>query len=93
MKEVREMGAPSSYLIGLLHNPSVKHMLQVFQGHVTSVCSKCFICFRRMLQAFWSGYCICCTHMLQEFVPNVSVVSFLCCSKYFMLQVFSLDVA
>jgi hypothetical protein len=25
MEEVREMGAPSSYLIGLLHNPSFAH--------------------------------------------------------------------
>ena len=28
------------------------HMLQVFQRHVASVCSKYFICFKRMLQAF-----------------------------------------
>ena len=58
-------------------------MLQVFQRHVASVCSKCFICFRHMLQAFWFRCCICFTYMLQEYVRNVSVVSFLCCNKCF----------
>jgi hypothetical protein len=28
-------------------------MLQLFQRHVASVCLKCFICFRRMLQALF----------------------------------------
>jgi hypothetical protein len=28
------------------------YMLQVFQRHVASVCSKCFICSRGMFQAF-----------------------------------------
>jgi hypothetical protein len=64
------------------------HILPVFQRHVasvseacSSVCSKYFICFRRMLQAFWYGCCTCFTHMLQEYVRNVSVVSVLCCNK------------
>jgi hypothetical protein len=58
-------------------------MLQVFQRHVASVCSKCFICFTRMLQTFLSECCICFTYMLQEYVPNVSAISFLRCTKCF----------
>jgi hypothetical protein len=58
-------------------------MLQVFQRHIASVCSKRFICFRRMLQAFLSGCCICFTHMLQEYVRNASAVSILRCNKCF----------
>ena len=75
-------------------------MLQVFHRHVASVCSKCFVCFRRMLQAFLSGCCICFIHMLQAYILNVSIVSFLGCStffqvavRFFMLQVFYLNVA
>jgi hypothetical protein len=39
--------------------------------YIVSVCSKCFICFRHMLQMFLSGCCICYsgyTHMLQTYV-------------------------
>jgi hypothetical protein len=32
---------------------------------------------------FLSGCCICFTHMLQQYVSNVLVVSVLCCSKWF----------
>ena len=46
-------------------------------------CSKCFICSKRMLQAFWSGCCICFTHVLQQYVPNVSFISVFRCSKCF----------
>jgi hypothetical protein len=64
----------------------------------------CCKCFRGMLQVFFNvlsvsdvcckrflrGCCICFTHMLQKYVPNVSVVSFLCCVSVFMLQVTSI---
>jgi hypothetical protein len=96
-------------------------MLQVFQRHVASDYSKCFICFRRMLQTFFirmlqmfrtccksmfqmfqlfysyvavsvfmlqlasvlSGCCICFTHMLQEYVSNVSSALDLHCIQVF----------
>jgi hypothetical protein len=45
--------------------------------------------FRRMLLAFLSGCCTCFTHMLQEYVRNVSAISVLYCK----LQMFYLDVA
>jgi hypothetical protein len=73
---------------------------------VASVLSGCCICcsgYTRILQVYvpnvstvasvLSKYCICCsgyTHMLQAYVSNVSLVSDVFCSKYFMLQVFSL---
>jgi len=41
-----------------------------------SVCSKCFTCFRRMLQMFYLNVVICCrgyTHMLQTYVLIVSL--------------------
>jgi hypothetical protein len=56
-------------------------------------CSKCFICSRHTLQAFWSGCCTCFTHMLQEYIRNVSAILVLCCSACFhgvKLQVFYL---
>jgi hypothetical protein len=52
-------------------------------AYIVSVCLKRFICFGRMLQAFLSGYCICFTSMLQEFIWNVSTVSVLCWNKCF----------
>jgi hypothetical protein len=39
-------------------------MLQLFQRHVASVCSKWFIYFRCMLQTFLSECCICFTYKL-----------------------------
>jgi hypothetical protein len=48
------------------------------------------------LQAFGSGCCICFTHMLQQYVPNVLSVSVLCCNKYFHIascKYFDLEVA
>jgi hypothetical protein len=55
-------------------------MLQVFQRYVVSVYSKCFICFKRMLQVFYLdvAYCSGYTHILQVFVLNVSFVSVVC---------------
>ena len=58
------------------------HMFQWLYTHVASVYSKYSIYFRRMLQVFLSRCCICCgcyTHMLQEYVANVSPVSDVCC--------------
>jgi hypothetical protein len=56
----------------------VLNVSTIFQKCVTSVLSRCCI--------HCSGY----THRLQAYVPNVSFVSDVCCSKCFMLQVFSL---
>jgi len=43
---------------------------------------------------FLSGCCICFQTYVATYVPNVYVVSVLCCSKcFFMLQLFYLDVA
>jgi hypothetical protein len=56
------------------------YILQVFQRHVASVCSKCFICFRRTLQAF--------------FYLDVAHVSHICCKSMFeMFQLFQSYVA
>jgi hypothetical protein len=67
------------------------HMLQWLYTYVASVCFKCFSCFKRTLQVFLSRCCICCsayTHTLQAYVVNISSVSYICCSKWFMLQMF-----
>ena len=43
--------------------------------YVANIDSQCFIYFfRRMLQVCLSEYCICFTHMLQEFCLNVAYV-------------------
>jgi hypothetical protein len=64
-------------------------------AHVTMakhVCSKCFICIRRMLQVFLSGCCKsrsgCCVYM---YITSV----YFKCSRCFirLLQVFHLDIA
>jgi hypothetical protein len=60
-------------------------MLQAFVQSVSSVLDVCYKRFDLDV-AYVATY-------VARYVPNVSVVSFLCCSKYFMLQVFSLDVA
>jgi hypothetical protein len=77
---------------GMLH---MLHMLQVFQKHVASVCSKCFICFQMYVAIiFYLNVAYVFTHMLQQYVPNVSPVLVLYHSKcFFMLQLFYLDVA
>jgi hypothetical protein len=68
-------------------------MLQVFHIDVTkvdrdvvhvatvflSVCSKCFICFKRMLQLFYLDVTYTC--MLQANVSSVLSISYVCC-KY-----------
>jgi hypothetical protein len=77
----------------------ILYMLQWLYTYVTSVYSKCFICFfKRKLQVCLSGCCIYFTHMLQVFYLDVTYacngfqVFFMCFCKYFkrMLQVFQL---
>jgi hypothetical protein len=68
----------------------VLHMLQWLYTYVSNVCFECFSYFIRILQVFLSRCCICYsgyTHMLQAYVSPVLDI---CCSKCFMLQVFSL---
>jgi hypothetical protein len=59
------------------------HMLHWLYTYVASVCLKCFIYFKRMLQVFYLdvAYVSTHTHMLQAYVVNVSSVSDVCCSK------------
>ena len=66
----------------------------MFHIHVASVCPKCFICFQTYVAIiFYLDVAYVFTHMLQQYVPNVSVVSILCCNKcFFMLQWFYLVV-
>jgi hypothetical protein len=72
------------------------HMLQWLYMYVTSICSKCFICFfRRMLQASvsnvssaFSDVCCKCTYL------DVAYVSHICCKSIFeMFQLFQSYVA
>jgi hypothetical protein len=67
----------------------VLHMLQCLYTYVASVCFECFSCFHMYIVSVLSVCCICCggyTH-----VTSVCfLVSDVCCSKCFMLQVFSL---
>ena len=60
-------------------------MLQVFYPDVAYVSHSVAIVL--------SGCCICFTHMLQQYVPNISVVSILCCSKWFHIANYKLDVS
>jgi hypothetical protein len=60
----------------------VAHVASVSETYC-KVYSKCFICSRRLLQTFWSGCCICFTHMLQQYIPNVSPIPVFRCSKCF----------
>jgi hypothetical protein len=76
-------------------------MLQAFYRYVSyvatiHVCCKCmfqmFHLFQTYVASVLSGYCIRCsgyTHMLQPYVSNISHVLDLCCSKCFILQVYS----
>jgi hypothetical protein len=43
-------------------------MLHIFQTYVTSIYSKCFICFRHMLQMCLSGCCSCYTHVANVYL-------------------------
>jgi hypothetical protein len=72
----------------------ILHMLQVFQKHV-AICSKYFICFQTYVTiVFYLDVAYIFTHMLQHYVPNVSVVSVICCGKcFFVFQLIYLDVA
>jgi hypothetical protein len=83
-------------LVGPNSNRMAQQTHTVFQGHVTSICSKCFVCFRCMLQAFYLdiGYVkhICCKSMFGMF----QLFSVLCCNKCFHIiscKCFYLDVA
>ena len=60
------------------------HMLQWLYTYVAIVCSKCFICFRRILQVFYLDVAYTC--MLQVYVLNISVILNLCC-KYIYLNI------
>jgi hypothetical protein len=69
----------------------ILHMLQWLCMYAVSVCSKCFTCFRPMLQVFhldvaYVACCICFRHMLPASIQNVSSVSDVCC-KYVYLDV------
>jgi len=60
------------------------HMLQVFQMHVTSVCSDCFICFSDVCcKRFDLDVAYVFTHMLQVYILDVSSVSDVCCIQVF----------
>jgi hypothetical protein len=64
----------------------VLHMLQL-QVYITNVSTISEVV------SVLSGCCIYCsgyTHMLHKYIPNVSHVSGVCCSKCFLFQVFSL---
>jgi hypothetical protein len=55
----------------------------------SSICRKCFICFRRMLQVFYLDVAkvdldVAYTCMLQAYVSSISVVSYVC-RKCFIL--------
>jgi hypothetical protein len=64
-------------------------MLQVFQRHVVSVCSKCFICFSDLcLQAFL----IWLLHMFHTYCKSMSQW-FQLCQSYVAVTVFMLQVA
>ena len=56
------------------------HMFQWLYTYAVRVCSKCFICFRRMLQVFYLDV---------AFVANVSEA---CCKRLFKLFDLFLDV-
>jgi hypothetical protein len=58
-------------------------MLQVFQRHVASVCSNVSSISDVSCKRFLSECCTCFTHMLQEYVRNILVVSVLRCNKCF----------
>jgi hypothetical protein len=68
-------------------------MFQVFERHVANVCSKYFIYFQTSIAIFLSGGCIYFTHILQQYVPNVSVVSTFCYSKWFHVASCNMDVS
>jgi hypothetical protein len=47
------------------------HMLQWLYTYVVRVCSKCFICFKRILQMFYQNITYVAMAMLQMYVPDV----------------------
>jgi hypothetical protein len=58
--------------------PSSKEMLRCAEMHVASVCIKCFICFRRMLQVFQIDVA-----KLDRDVAYVAMVVHVCCKGLF----------
>jgi uncharacterized integral membrane protein len=69
-----------AYVVVTIHVycKSMFQMFQLFRKYIASILSGCCIC------------CSCYTHMLQTYVLNVSPISDVCHSKYFILQVFLL---
>jgi hypothetical protein len=62
------------------------YILQVFQKHVASVCSKCFICFQTYVAIiFYLDVVYVFTYLLQQHVPNISSILVVCCSKCFFM--------
>jgi hypothetical protein len=62
----------------------VAHVAMVF---FSSVCHKCFICFRRMLQVFHLNVAkvdldVAYTCMLQAYISSVSDVLYVCCKCF-----------
>jgi hypothetical protein len=70
-------------------------MLHILQKHIVNVCSKCFISFQTYVAVvLYLDVAYVFVHMLQQYVPDVSAVLVLCCSKCcFILQLFYLDIA
>jgi hypothetical protein len=67
----------------------VSHVDVVYVASILeSCCKRLFKMFHLFLSVFYLDVAYA-SHMLQEYVPMVSVVSVLCCSKCFMLQVAS----
>jgi len=62
------------------------HMFRWLYTYVASLYSKCFICFRHMLQVCLSGCCSCYTHMLQTYVCKCLTCFRRILHKCFMLQ-------
>jgi hypothetical protein len=80
---------------GMLH--MLHTMLQVFQRHVASVCSKSFICFPDVCcKHFDLNVAFVFTYMLQQYTPKYFICFSLLLQQVFScckLQVFYLDVA
>jgi hypothetical protein len=67
------------------------NMLHWLYTYVVSVCFKCFICFKRILQVFYLdvAYVAMLIHIYcKRIIVKISSVLNVCCNKCFMLQVF-----
>jgi hypothetical protein len=58
------------------------HVLQWLYTCVARVCSKCFICFGRMLQVFYQDVAYTAMAMLQTYVLNISSLSDAYCNCF-----------